>query len=256
MENLKTQTNTQNLESSNSAALLTEGELKSFRKLSAKEKKKQQEDKLQKLEELQNKFRKAVEEANKTGKVEEAQKLKIAFAEKAEELKQLIAETEKLEAKFWKVGEIIPDKEITSARTAIRKLQKEGYTIDDYAKKRLNKVDWKENIKDSYEIVFVRVPVLFGDNEEHTYKAFVAKALKSGLELVPEKLVPSIRLYGDKIMHCFIATEAEEDSDGHYSLFRCGPGPHEPQFTSLTISGTGGNYYSWQEDHVFLFVRK
>jgi len=103
MENFKPQldtSDTQNLESAKSAALLSHDELKKFRKLPEKEQKKQQEDRLKKLEELQNKFRKAVEEATKTGSVEEAKKLKAAFDKDAEELKQLIAETEKLEEIF------------------------------------------------------------------------------------------------------------------------------------------------------------
>jgi len=94
MENIKPQTNTSNFESVKSAALLSHDELKNFRKLSKEEQKKQKEDRLKKLEELQNNFRKAVEEATKTGKVEEAQKLKVAFDKNAEELKQLIGAPE------------------------------------------------------------------------------------------------------------------------------------------------------------------
>ena len=94
MKSQEAQQNISNLESAKSAALLTDDKLKSFRKLPIEEQKKQQEDRLQKLEELQNEFRKAVEEATKTGKVEEAQKLKVAFDKDAEELKQLIGTPE------------------------------------------------------------------------------------------------------------------------------------------------------------------
>ena len=89
MENIKPQ-NTSNLESDKSAALLSHDELKSFRKLPKEEQKKQQEARLKKLEELQNNFRKAVGEATKTGNVDGAKRLKIAFDKDAEELKQLI----------------------------------------------------------------------------------------------------------------------------------------------------------------------
>ena len=94
MKNLESQPNIKNLESDKSAALFTQDELGAFRKLPEKEQKKQKEDRLKKLEELQNNFRKAVEEATKTGNVEVAKKLNIDFRKNAEELKQLIGTPE------------------------------------------------------------------------------------------------------------------------------------------------------------------
>jgi len=96
---MKEHQNTQNLESRNSAALLSQAELDEFRKLPKEEQKKQQEARLKKLEELQNEFRKAVEEATKTGNVEQAKKLKLAFDKDAKELKQLV-ETPVISAEY------------------------------------------------------------------------------------------------------------------------------------------------------------
>ena len=91
MKNLEPKPNISNLESSNSASLLTKDELNEFRKLPKEEQEKQQEERLKKLEELQNKFRSAVEVANKTGNPDQAVKLKADFDKNAEELKQLLS---------------------------------------------------------------------------------------------------------------------------------------------------------------------
>ena len=76
MSKIELQPDISNLESLNREALLTDGELSAYKKLPREEQKKQQEERLKKLEELQNKLRAVVEEANRTGKnVEEAKKL-------------------------------------------------------------------------------------------------------------------------------------------------------------------------------------
>ena len=250
MENIKPQTNTSNLESAKSAALLSHDELKNFRKLSKEEQKKQKEDRLKKLEELQNNFRKAVEEATKTGSVEEAKRLKVAFDEKAEELKQLIAETEIFNVK---VMEIIPDKEITSAETAIEKLEAQGHQVRDYAKDMLTKVDWKEKLKDSYEIVSISVNELFGDNNSHTYAEIKAKAKENGLKLVPAKLAPSIRLNYDKSgQWTNIAMEVISNHIGIPMIFLCNKEDLASYLNVCTAGGSGG----WNSSSRFFFVRK
>ena len=246
--------NTQNLESDKSAALLTESELNEYKKLPKEEQKKKQEARLKKLEELQNEFRKAVEEANKTGKVEEAQKLKTAFAEKAEELKQLIAETERLE-KFGKVLEIIPDKDIISAETAIEKLKKEGYLISYEVKSMLTRVNWKEKLKDSYEIISISVGELFGDKKLYTYAEIKAKAIENGLELVPAKLAPSIRLNYEKSgSETQIATKNISSSGYNYRyIFSC---TINRSGSWLENSAAGDDGRGWSGDKRFFFVRK
>ena len=100
MENLKSQQNTKNLESDKSAALLSDAELYKFRKLSKDEQYKQQEDRLEKLENLQSDLRKAVGEAMKTGDVEQYKRLQTIFNEKAKELMQLQKNDEASKEKF------------------------------------------------------------------------------------------------------------------------------------------------------------
>jgi len=244
--------NTANLESKKSSSLFTKDELNKFKNLSEKEQKKQQEERLQKLEELQNKFRSAVEEATKTGKVEEAQKLKTAFDKDAEELKQLIKATEIWENAFSM--EIIPDKEINSAKTAIKKLKAKGHIVQDYAKDMLTKVDWKEKLKDSYEIISISVGELFGDTKVHTYADIKSKAIENGLELVPAKLAPSIRLNYEKNGEWTpIAMEAIRERDGYLALFDC--------TDSDSGSSLLGNYDAsdddvWYSNMRFFFVRE
>jgi len=247
MKSQEQKPNISNLESKKSAALLNEGELSAFRKLPHKEQKKQQEDRLKKLEELNNNFRIAIQEATKTGSVDEAKKLKVAFDKDAEELKQLIAETEIYNVK---VMEIIPDKEITSAETAIEKLENEGYKISDQAKDMLAKVNWKEKLKDSYEIISIPVGELFGGADEikiYHYAEIKAKAIEQGLELVPAKLAPSIRLnYEKNGGWTSIAMEAIRDSDNYPRQFDC-----YRDWLSGYYGGTG-----WASSYRFFFVRK
>jgi len=253
MNKIEQQSNTSdisNLESDKSAALLSKDELNIFKNLSEKEQKKQKEDRLQKLEELQNNFRKAVEEATKTGNTEEALKLKAAFDKDAEELKQLVEETEKFKGK---VMEIIPDKEITSAKTAIKKLEKEGHKVSDYVKGMLSKVNWKEKLKDSYEVVSVIVRELFGDEKSHTYADIKARAIENGLELVPAKLVPSIRLkYSKSGDWASIAMEAIRDRDGYLELFYCDGSDSDSWLSSYY----GDDDFRWGDNYRFFFVRK
>jgi len=244
-----------NLESDKSAALLTQDELKNFRKLSKEEQKKQKEDRLKKLEELQNEFRKAVEEANKTGKVEEAKKLNANFKKEAEELKQLIKATEIFDAKA--PFEVIPDKEITSAETAIQKLEKEGYKITKDAKDMLTKVNWNEPLEDSYKIISISVEELFDDEYKHTYAEIKAKAVKKSLKLVPAKLAPSICLnYENGNVWTHTAMEAVHCSDGQLKLFYSGGNDVVSPYSWLDIDNSGGDEVEWEGRRRFFFVQK
>jgi len=134
------QPNISNLESDKSAALLTQDELGAFRKLPQKEQERQREERLKKLEELQNKFRKAVEEANKTGKVEEALKLKTIFDEEAADLQELVKSRFEIDKKL--IQEIydkcfdIRGKYLNPAlsKEEIKFLYEIDHQINDYAK--------------------------------------------------------------------------------------------------------------------------
>lgn len=118
--------------------------------------------------------------------------------------------------------EITPDPEITSAETAVTKLEAEGYSVGDYAKDMLTKVNWQEKLKSSYEVVSFSVGALFGDEKVHTYADIKSKAQEQGLDLVPQSLAPSIRLnYEKNGKWTPIAMEAIRFRDGSPSLFGC-----------------------------------
>jgi len=167
-------------------------------------------------------------------------------------LNQLIAETERLE-KFGKVLEIIPDKEINSAETAIKKLEKEGHQISDYAKGILVQVDWKEKLKDSYDIVSISIGELFGDSKTHNDADIKAKMVENGLELVPAKLAPSIRLNYDKSgQWTNIAMEVISNHIGIPMIFLCNKEDLASYLNVCTAGGSGG----WNSSSRFFFVRK
>ena len=252
MENLKPQQNTQNLESDKSADLFMQEVINKFRKLPKLKRGSICAEKMDELEEINNSIRLAVEEATKTGsieKIEEAKKLQAEFNEKAGELKQLIEATELFVGEF--VMEIIPDKEITSAETAIQKLEKEGYEITSYAEDMLAKIDWEEKLKDSYEIISITAAELFGDTESHTYAEMKAKAIEKGLELVPAKLVPSIRLnYDKKGFGISIGTKAIAERYGNLKLFFCYMDRSVPWLYTTSGGDDSGCFGT------FFFVRK
>lgn len=149
--------------------------------------------------------------------------------------------------------EIIPDKEINSAKTAIQKLEAEGYQIGDYAKDMLTKVNWKEKLKNSYEIVSFSVGELFGDTKIHTYAEIKARALEEGLELIPAGLAPEVRLNYEKNGEWTrLAMEAIRDLDDYPGLFDCyGIGSESWLHNS---DGRDGN--EWVGFYRFFFARK
>ncbi|MDP3999154.1 MAG: hypothetical protein Q8P76_00995 [bacterium] len=116
--------------------------------------------------------------------------------------------------------EIVSDEEIISAKTAIQKLEVQGHKIGDYARDMLSKVNWKESLKDSYNIISISVGELFGDANYHNYADIKAKARESGLDIIPASLAPSIRLNYDKNGEwTVLAMEAMRDRDGSLRRF-------------------------------------
>jgi hypothetical protein len=170
------------------------------------------------------------------------------------DLEQQIEATERLELpEGAKTMEVIPNKEITSAETAIKKLEKEGHKIGDYAKDMLTKVNWKEKLKDSYEIVSISVGDLFKDKESHTYKDIKEKAKEYNLDLVPASLAPEIRSnYPKSGDWTNIAMEAIRDRDGNLRLFNC----YENDSMSWLYHSYGDDDNKWDDDNRFFFVRK
>jgi len=193
MKSQEQQPNISNLESDKSAALFSQDDLKKFRKLPKKEQKKQQEYRLKKLEELQNNFRKAVEEATKTGKVEEAQKLKVAFDKNAEELKQLI-ETPIISTEY-----VYKDEKGKEKKETI-------------------KIDFEKEIEDFsvfYKNHNIEIPANFAEQMQDIWEknidAITEKIEKKGFNkvlFIPEKL-PSIKDLNEKM------TEGYEKEKGN-----------------------------------------
>ena len=160
--------------------------------------------------------------------------------------------SEQSELKFEWIKEITPDSEITSAETAIAKLEAEGHKIYDYAKDMLTKVNWSEKLKSSYEIVSFSVGDLFGDKNVHTYADIKAKAQELGLDLVPQALAPSIRLNYEKNGEWTrLAMEAIRDRDGDLRLFNC---DRDGSGSWLSLNN-GRDDGKWHDLSRFFFVR-
>ncbi len=172
-------------------------------------------------------------------------------------LKSLPKNIEHIYSKFPEqkvfLKEIIPDKEITSDKIAIKKLEEEGYKISDYSKDMLTKVDWKEKLNNSYEIVSISVGELFGDTEVHTYADIKEKAKENNFELVPAKLAPTIRLNYEKSGNWTnIAMEAIRDRFGYLKLFSC----DRNDSASWLYSSRGNDGHMWNDNYRFFFARK
>lgn len=149
--------------------------------------------------------------------------------------------------------EITSDPEITSAETAIIKLEAEGHKIYDYAKDMLTKVNWQEKLKSSYEIVSFSVGDLFGDKNVHTYADIKIKANELGLNLVPQALAPEIRMnYEKNGTYTIMAMEAIRDRDGDLTLFGCYRLGSDSWLSSYY--GRVGN--EWDGGNRFFFSRK
>ena len=150
--------------------------------------------------------------------------------------------------------EIIPDPEITSAETAIAKLEAEGHKISDYPKDMLTKVNWQEKLKSFYEVVSFSVSDLFDDKNSHTFGDIKAKAQELGLDLIPQSLAPSIRLNYPKDGEWTLMAlkESIRARDGDLRIFHCGRNGSE---SWLRYDGGRGDN-GWARSRRFFFVRK
>lgn len=155
-----------------------------------------------------------------------------------------------------RIMEIETNSEIISAETAVFKLESEGYVINGSARDMLTKVNWKEKLNKSYEIVSVSVGELFGDEEQHTYAEIKAKAKEFGLELIPQALAPEIRMNYDRngswanvAMECIIDTD-----DTDIRFFCCGRNVSDS--VSYLASHIGVDSYPWNSNRSFFFSRK
>ena len=236
---------------------LTKKELNDFKKLPKEEQKKQEQSTVKKLSDLNDKLDILIQEAIASSSEEDekkAKKLANQLEQEVKDLEQQIEATERLELpEGAKTMEVIPNKEITSAETAIKKLEKEGHKIGDYAKDMLTKVNWNEKLKDSYEIISISVGELFNNKEAHTYADIKAKAKEFDLDLVPQKLAPSIRLNYEKSGQWTpIAMEAIRDRGGSLVLFSC----LEYDSESWLDRSYGDDDSRWSGDRRFFFVRK
>ena len=258
MKNLTEQPNTQSsLQTLEADFSLTKKELNDFKKLPKEEQKKQEQSTVKKLSDLNDKLDILIQEAVASSSEEDekkARKLANQLEQEVQDLEQQIEATERLELpEGAKTMEVIPNKEITSAETAIKKLEKEGHKISDYAKDMLTKVNWKEKLKDSYEIVSISVGDLFKDKESHTYKDIKEKAKEFNLDLVPASLAPEIRSsYPKSGDYSVLAMEAIRDRGGDLELFYC----DERDSESWLDSNFGDDDNEWGGSNRFFFVRK
>jgi hypothetical protein len=258
MSTLEQQPNISNLQTLEAEVSLTKQELEDFRKLPKKEQEKQKQEKLVKLNDLQNKLDQAIQEAIKTGKLDEAKKLKEQLEKEVHDLEQQIDTTKKNE-KFPTWKEIIPDPEITSAETAKAKLEARGYKLDMRLHREfLAQLDYGENLKGSYDVVSVSVGELFDDSKIHTYAEIKTKALESGLDLVPRRLAIDLRLvnYDQPSKWTFIAMDPiiSTSGNGDTSMVLLYCEDTAPHLWEDVKSVSDGN--EWNSEERFFFIRK
>jgi translation initiation factor 2 beta subunit (eIF-2beta)/eIF-5 len=197
-----------NLQTLESELALTKQEMEEFKKLPKEEQKRQKDEKLEKLKNLSSKLDVEIQEAIRTGKLDEARNLKEIIEKEMRDLEDQIKVTERPEIPNMEVMEVIPDPEITSAQTAVARLEENGHRVFNDARYLLRRVEWREKLRSTYEIVSCSVGDLFGDRGEHTYAEIKVKAQELELGLIPPALVPSIQLSHKKNNFC--ATVAME----------------------------------------------
>ncbi len=243
-----------NLEALEADFSLTKKELDDFKKLPKEQKEKQKQEKLAKLSDLHKKLDQAIQEAIKTGELDEAEKLKEQLEKEIKDLEDQIEVNEHPELPGGlKIMEITPDIETTSAETAIEKIEAGGYKISHDAKDMFTKIDWYESLDDSYKVVSISVGELFGDEEEHAYTDIKNKARKIGLDLVPASLAPSIRLNYDRNgIWTNIAMNSINNRNGAPALFVC----RTEDGGSWLFDLTGRDDYKWSDRTRFFFVHK
>jgi len=239
---------------------LTKQELEEFRKLPKEEQERQKDEKLLELQRLNDKLDEAMQEAIKTGHLDEAIKLKEQLEKEVNDLKEKVEMSEmseQPELKFEWSKEITPDPEITSAETAITKLENDGFVISDNAKDLLNKVNWSEKLKSSYEVVSLSVSNLFNDEISHTFGEIKIKAQELGLDLIPQALVPTIRLnsYDNSNVDEWIAMALKEsiiNQDHDPRIFQC----YRSSWDSPWLKELNGHDDNeWAPHYQFFFVR-
>ena len=257
MNNSEQQPNTSNLQTLETELALTKAEIEEFRKLPKEEQEKQKDEKLASLEGLQTKFDLAIQEAIRTGDIESAKGIKEKYARAIEDLEEIVKATERPELPLGaEIFEVIPDPEITSAEIAIKKLETKGFKVSEIAKEMLKKINWLEKKKSSYEIVVIRARDIFLDHSKHgksyTYAEIRKKAQEFGLGIIPQALVPDIRLnYKNKNGKWMkIATELIGGRNGDLTFFNC------YSDLSLNDDNAGGVDMTWHGTTIFFFSRK
>ena len=241
-----------NLQTPETSANLTAQEISDFKKLPKAEQEKEKQAKLAKLLDLQNKADQAMSEAIKSGDLGKVKEIKAHLDKEMQDLEQQVNATEILKSNIS--FEVIPDPEITSAETAIAKLEQEGHKIGDYAKEMLTKVDWQEKLKSSYEVVSFSVSDLFNDKNLHSFGDIKIKAQELGLDLIPQALAPSIRLNYPKDGDWTVMAlkESITDRGGYLRLFNCNRNGSE----SWLNNNNGNDDNKWNDNNRFFFVRK
>jgi len=184
------QQNISNLQTFENEAALTRAEIEAFNKLPKKEQKKQEQERLAKLLELQDKLEQAVIDGAKAGNFDEAKKLKEEIEKEILDLNVLLS------AKHEKIKEILFDPNDIFTSSDWAKLQIEANCGGDKIianasiaiinREKLSEVDKQKCsslVKDSYTQQLAWWMYAFPDFKK-TSKALIEKSIKDGEERI------------------------------------------------------------------------
>jgi len=249
------QPNISNLQALENEMTLTRQEIEEFRKLPKEEQGKQRNDKLARLIELQNKLDQAIQEAVRTGQIDESKKIKDRLEKEISDLESMVEEAElPTGASLIGTVESKPDMPANDIR---RIFKNQGIDFQNSAEDLLDKTHFStENLK--YRLVKISVDSL-GFPQGATVEQIYLEAKSLGLKLCPAEVGPLLRLQYPNLKRgewLYIAMEAIETNDGREHLYRVGhysgkEGTREGRLWLGTYPGELDHNYSGEFYFVF-----
>jgi hypothetical protein len=248
------QPNTSNLQTLEAEATLTKQELKDFRKLPKEQQEKEKQDKLSKLSDLQNKLDQAIQEAIKTGNLEEAKKLKEQLEKEIKDVEEQIEITERTntpEGAEYLTEITVGNK---TKEELIRELEEKKVYISDYVKSLINNIDFAISDKQEHlDLVNISVKNILGFPKQASTNEIYYKAKELGLELCPVEVSLQLILQYNPSNNEYltIATQPVIDPEyGHHRLLVVGQNDEHGKHINFTL---GGSNKQWHHSSDFVF---
>lgn len=230
---------------------MTKQELEDFKKLPKEEQEKQKQEKLVKLSDLHKKLDQAIQNAIKTGELEEAKKLKEQLEKEIKDLEEQIGVIEHPELPWdaFKMEVTIGGK---SKEELLKEMEEEEIHVLDYVKSVIMSSDFTTSQKQEHlDLVHISVKSL-GFPEGATTKQIYKKAQEFGLELCPAEVGPHLRLeynHFDKDGGFYIGMKPIIDSVGNSFIFRI----YNDNRAWLHFSNSASANHKWENNQKFIF---